>query len=229
MSNQSQSKSRIIYTVDEDLASKHIEGYLKEYDIDKIPHPDYFELRSSGGASIGIKNTKELQNWAQLKPFSAKGKIGVIFEAQLLTQEAQNSMLKLLEEPPEQTILILVTDNYKRLLPTIISRCELIELGGERKINKEKKGKYDNFISLGIIDKFLIVDMILNIKDKPKQKEEIDVFLRSLLEFYRKQLFHNIDRQNAMRNIEFIQQTNVKLSKNTSKRLVLEDLVINLD
>ena len=63
-------------------------------------------------SSIGIKKMLELKSWTKTKPYNGKYKIAIIFQAHLLTVEAQNSILKLLEEPNKGTYLLLITKYY---------------------------------------------------------------------------------------------------------------------
>jgi DNA polymerase-3 subunit delta' len=90
-------------------------------------HP-YFTVVRSDKDSISIDAIRELQRFLQLKTLgSGKLRRAVIIEhAERLTIEAQNALLKLLEEPPEDTLLVLGADNQRGLLPTILSRTQLI-------------------------------------------------------------------------------------------------------
>ena len=78
--------------------------------------------------SIGIDTVKYIKQKIFLKPFKGTKKMLVIEDAQLLTTEAQNALLKLLEEPPDHTIIFIETTTKEALLPTILSRCQIIEL-----------------------------------------------------------------------------------------------------
>jgi len=73
--------------------------------------------------SIGIDLIRSVIEKASKYPFEGKKTIAIIFEAHLATREAQNAFLKLLEEPPQSVVIVLVTEFPDRLLPTIISRC----------------------------------------------------------------------------------------------------------
>ncbi|MCD6379615.1 AAA family ATPase [bacterium] len=73
--------------------------------------------------SIGIDLIRSVIEKASKHPFEGKKTIIIIFEAHLATREAQNAFLKLLEEPPQSVIIILITEFQDRLLPTITSRC----------------------------------------------------------------------------------------------------------
>lgn len=66
---------------------------------------------------------QQIVNDISLKPYSSRYKIYVIPDAQLMNAQAQNAILKTLEEPPEYAIIILLTSNLDKILPTIISRC----------------------------------------------------------------------------------------------------------
>ena len=63
-----------------------------------------------------------------IKPYSNRYKIYIIPEADLLTVQAQNALLKTIEEPPEYAIIFLLTENADSLLPTIRSRCVMLKL-----------------------------------------------------------------------------------------------------
>lgn len=75
--------------------------------------------------SIKIEQIRELRRQLSLKPYSGKHKIAVIAEAHLMTVQAQNALLKTLEEPLGQAILILTSLSEYLLLPTIVSRCQI--------------------------------------------------------------------------------------------------------
>ncbi len=89
--------------------------------------------------SIGIEDVKQMQKKLFLKPIKSKTKAVIIEEAHLLTPEAQNALLKVLEEPPAHTIILLNTNSKEALLPTILSRCQIIELETEPLKLKEKE------------------------------------------------------------------------------------------
>ena len=77
---------------------------------------------------IGIKDMLELQRMANLPPYEGKCKVFIIDDAEYLSTEAANSLLKILEEPPQRIAWLLLASEEERLLPTIISRCQRLEL-----------------------------------------------------------------------------------------------------
>ncbi len=96
-------------------------------------HPDIFYLKRVDDEktgklkkNIGIGQVRELQNKLSLHSFLDSYKIGIIFEAEKLSQEAANSLLKSLEEPTKKTIFILLTNNADILPKTILSRCQIL-------------------------------------------------------------------------------------------------------
>ena len=77
---------------------------------------------------ISIDDIRELQHNASLPPFEGKCKVFIIDGAEYLSTEAANCLLKTIEEPPPQVIILLLTTEEQRLLPTVVSRCQRIEL-----------------------------------------------------------------------------------------------------
>jgi DNA polymerase-3 subunit delta' len=77
---------------------------------------------------IGIKEMLELQRMANLPPYEGKCKVFIIDDGEYLSTEAANSLLKILEEPPQRVVWLLLAAEEERLLPTIISRCQRLEL-----------------------------------------------------------------------------------------------------
>ncbi|MCX7911365.1 MAG: DNA polymerase III subunit delta' [Dehalococcoidales bacterium] len=77
---------------------------------------------------IGIEQVREIQRAASLSPFEGKRRVFIIDGAELLSVEAANCFLKTLEEPPERVTFILLSTGERQLLPTIVSRCQKLEL-----------------------------------------------------------------------------------------------------
>ena len=73
----------------------------------------------------GVDNARELIELSHLAPTQVRYKVFLLDESQMLTSAAQNALLKLLEEPPARTIFILCTTELHKVLPTIVSRCQL--------------------------------------------------------------------------------------------------------
>lgn len=91
--------------------------------IDHNNHPD-IHLLNADGASIKIEQIRTLQQDISLRPLEGKNKICLIDGAEAMTLGAANALLKTLEEPRANTLLLLLSDHPEQLLPTICSRCQ---------------------------------------------------------------------------------------------------------
>ncbi len=78
--------------------------------------------------AISIDQIREVQKEASLKPYEGNYRVFIIDGAEQLTEEAANALLKILEEPPEQVVFVLLTSDVGALIPTTISRCQRVEL-----------------------------------------------------------------------------------------------------
>jgi DNA polymerase III subunit delta' len=100
-------------------------------------HPDVqtFSLASQAASQKGTKNTsltietvRELCATASLRPMEARWRVVIVEDAETLQGIAQEALLKTLEEPPAFMIMVLLTNDLELLLPTIRSRCQIVEL-----------------------------------------------------------------------------------------------------
>lgn len=102
--------------------------------VERGAHPDVVTLEPEKKSRIipidAMRGT--FLPWAAEKSFDGGWKIGVLLFADRLKTEAANALLKTLEEPPEDTLFLLVTDRPEELLPTILSRCQRIDLSAGR-------------------------------------------------------------------------------------------------
>lgn len=87
----------------------------------------YHRVEIPKGNEIRINSVRELRREASLSAFAAGWKVFIILEAERMNDEASNALLKTLEEPTPKTVLILTTSKRERLLPTILSRCQLVK------------------------------------------------------------------------------------------------------
>ena len=91
-------------------------------------HADVTTIGLDSRMEISIDDIRELQRLASLPPYEGKCKVFIIDEAEYLSTEAANSLLKILEEPPPRVVWLLLAAEERRLLPTIVSRCQRLEL-----------------------------------------------------------------------------------------------------
>ncbi len=90
-------------------------------------HPNIDIIKPSG-ASIKIKQIREVITKVSKKPFESGYKVLIIDESEKMTQDAQDAFLKTLEEPPANTVFVLLAENQNSLLPTVVSRCQVFNL-----------------------------------------------------------------------------------------------------
>ena len=92
-------------------------------------HPDlHLVARDPERRDIRIEQVRGLTRWLALQPLMAARKVGVLDDAHCLSEQAQNALLKTLEEPPGATVLVLVASSAALLLPTVRSRCQVVRL-----------------------------------------------------------------------------------------------------
>lgn len=104
--------------------------------IESGNHPDIILVKPSG-PFIRIGQIRDLCDTLALKPYEARLRVVIISDAQAMNPSAGNALLKVLEEPPDQTILILTAMQTSDLLPTIVSRCQHIRFNPVSRKNIE--------------------------------------------------------------------------------------------
>lgn len=91
--------------------------------------PDIIRLSHEKPGTISVDDIRtQLNNDVVIKPYSSRYKIYLVNEAEKMTVQAQNALLKTLEEPPEYAVILLMTTNVNSLLPTILSRCIVLNM-----------------------------------------------------------------------------------------------------
>jgi DNA polymerase-3 subunit delta' len=91
--------------------------------IESGNHADIIRIQPSG-SFIKIAQIRALVHTLTMRPYEAKIRVVVISDAQALNAAASNALLKILEEPPDRTMLVLIATQKSALLPTIVSRCQ---------------------------------------------------------------------------------------------------------
>lgn len=90
--------------------------------------PDIIRVTHEKPNTIGVEDIRKITGDVAIKPYSSKRKIYIINEAEKMTVQAQNALLKTLEEPPAYVVILLLTTNVDALLQTIQSRCVLLTM-----------------------------------------------------------------------------------------------------
>ncbi|MFH1394741.1 MAG: DNA polymerase III subunit delta' [Candidatus Omnitrophota bacterium] len=91
--------------------------------IDGGSHPDIVWIKPEKNKKIKIEEIRNVKEVLSLKPYEAGVSACVIEDAHMITQEAANALLKILEEPPKTAVIILITSRKELLLATVVSRC----------------------------------------------------------------------------------------------------------
>lgn len=174
-------------------------------------------------AAIGIKEIRDIQKKIFLKPIKSSHKAIIIGSADTFTTEAQNALLKALEEPPLNTRIIIIAVSQKLFLPTILSRCKIILV--------PEKG--DNFSQDDIILytrtltqlKTLTVSEKLKIaQNVSKNKSETLRWLNGIIAAVRLDITENTNAE----IVEKLQETyKTASSTNVNLRFALEHLLLN--
>ena len=188
-----------------------------------INHPDLLYIKA--GEKLGIAEARQIKKHFSLKPYSAKGRGVVLEDAALLTIEAQNALLKTLEELPQEAFLILGAGSDANLLPTILSRCEIknLEAGSDDTLvyrTKDADG-LAKLLNSSIEERFEYVE-------KLKDREE---FLHSMVHFFRRQLLGSTHERSVLKglSLQFLQellQAEEWAKQNVNIRAILEYLML---
>lgn len=207
-------------------------------------NPDYYEIEPDG-KSIKIDQVRELQKKIAEKPITSKKKVYVINNADFMTEESQNCLLKTLEEPPEYATIILIVSNESKILPTIKSRCitikfkklknaeikkylpevpdELIEilqgsLEGAETIEKKRQQYEETYKIVNQLINGTIIETLNTSDILYTDKDEIMNYLNYMnLMFFKKRI---------LKPIEIIEETKKKISSNNNYEMTIDYLLL---
>ncbi len=171
--------------------------------IENKTHPDFLFI--DGEKSIKIEEVRELVAKMNLKPFSSSYKIAVIDNAERLTKEAANALLKTLEEPSGKAVLVLITKNHSLLLPTIVSRLRVLKffrvslkiiekITNKANISKEEQILLSKFAAgrPGIVFKML---------ENPEELKEIKSWLLDFSRIFKKDRVSNLNYSSRLAKV----------------------------
>ena len=226
-------------------------------EFDTNNNPDFLIIEPDGN-SIKIEQIRNLQKLIQEKPIISNKKVYIIDNADLMTKEAQNCLLKTLEEPPEYAIIILIGSNENLFLPTIKSRCMILHFD---KISNEEIKRYlkDNLginqINEEMLDMFQgSIGKAMNLKDKQEEYESIYGFINNLgkidvidlykyskpLYKFKEEIFEVLDYINILllkkakqqyiyaECIEIVEDTKKRLKQNGNYDMCIDNMVFNM-
>ena len=97
--------------------------------FERMQHPDLAIVQSEReGRTLKVGQVRELQHEVSLTPYEAHYRVAILLRFEEASTSAANALLKTLEEPPPQVKIVLTAESSERLLPTIVSRCEVLRL-----------------------------------------------------------------------------------------------------
>lgn len=231
--------SKMLLCMSEQKACNNCSSCIK---FNSNNHPDFVIINSDDGKSIKINQIRIMQEQIAEKPIISNRKVYIIDDSDLMTVEAQNCLLKTLEEPPEYAVIILVLSNENKLLNTIKSRCTKIvfhKLNNEQLLQYAKQnnisvnndlldtceGSISNLLKLqSNVDLYSSLDLIINdfsSKDIVDIWNEADALYSSkdniyaLLEYMNNVFFSKLRITNDEKYIN-----SIKIVENTKKRLL---------
>lgn len=232
--------SFIIIAKEKSKRKAYITEYAKQLLIDRF---DITLIEKDSNAkqvtqSIGIETMKLLQEKIFLKPIKSANKMVIIEDAQFLTPEAQNALLKVLEEPPANTYIILGSESKDSLLPTILSRCQLILLEEEsKKIPEKIQIEIQSFIheipDYSIGSRLKYAERLSKDKDKTiTWIEDLILILRAqIIDFYTGENSHTYNSDN-LPPIDTVRKFQTLLtilkSTNINLRFAIEQTLLSL-
>lgn len=182
---------------------------------------------------LGIEQARQIKDFLSLKPYQGKHQAVVVVAAENLTDEAQNALLKTLEEPAEEAILILGVGSEDQLLPTIISRCQIINssyqtpearLDSARQVEQKYQKEIEKLLQLSIEQRFKFVEKL----------EEREVFLSALTAYFRHELLQKSAGVNLIHlgGVQLFLQDLIEAEKwanqNVNIRAILEYLMLKM-
>ena len=159
-------------------------------------------LEKSEEEGIGIDSVRFLKHFLSQQPILAKFRTVIIKDAEVLTLQAQNALLKIVEEPPPTALVILIVRNEESLFPTLISRLQRVHFSPSGEVKVEPASDWKNFSLDEIIE-----------------KDQIDQFFELLLADIRSDPIRNCEKLKAV-----LKRLTVMKQFNTNKRLQLRTL-----
>lgn len=159
-------------------------------------NPDFMQIKPDG-KTIKIEQIRQMQEKILEKPIVSDKKVYIIDDADLMTIEAQNCLLKTLEEPPKYAIIILVLSNESKILNTVKSRCMRIMF---QKIKNEELKNYaarefgEDVITESMIENSIgSISKLIKIKDNFEEYEKLEELAKRLQEDNILDIINNAD------------------------------------
>lgn len=166
---------------------------------------------------LGIGEARKIQEFLSLKPYQGKSQAVVLLAAENLTLDAQNALLKTLEEVGEDISIILGASAEDQFLPTIISRCKIVNLqthAPTSEVGAQYQEDIEKLLGLTIEDRFKFTEKL----------EDKENFLHALTAYFRKQLVTDIQHH----YLKDLVEAEKWAKQNVNIRAILEYLMIKM-
>lgn len=191
-------------------------------------HPDFYELNKGPQESIKIDDIRLMQTKIFEKPIISNKKVYIINNAEKMTIEAQNCLLKTIEEPPEFVTIILVVNNENSILVTIKSRCTKVVFTEEsiKELDDEAKNRFLELEKIfGNVDKYLSVDLLNKLDILYKDKDNIIQNLEFINIIFMKKAKQE---SKYLKYIDYVEDTKAKLNTNTNFDMCIDNLILRI-
>lgn len=212
---------------------KFANNMLTELELRIENNPDILILNRQGDKkSVGIGEAKKATKWLSEKPFKEKYKVLIVENAKDLTTEAQNSLLKTLEEPPEYAEIVLLTQSKADVLQTILSRCKRQELSNKQlvmediksEINDKEQNSVNEILRSEIGEKFSWA-----LEAGKMDRENLIQILNEWIVNVRKLMLENQTDNQLAKTLENIIMVKKDLEEtNINQKLAIETLLLNI-
>jgi len=164
--------------------------------LDESSKHNIIQLFPEEGKGIGVEQAREFKKslTSLVKGKSSIARIAIVWSADLATSEAQNSFLKLIEEPAKQTLLILQVSKSQKLLPTITSRCQTIPVLPITKAQAIEYGESVGF-QVGVVQKALLLtggESKVFLEYLNKGADTVDEFIANAKQFISEPVFSRL-------------------------------------
>lgn len=219
--------------------NKYCDNCKSCLEFDGQNNPDFFIVEPDGN-TIKIDQIRNMQKGVQEKPIISRSKVYIIDNADFMTKEAQNALLKTLEEPPEFVTIILIGENENEFLTTIKSRCMIIHFNSISDSDMEKylQENYNMNVTSNMLDVFQgSIGKAIELKDKQEEyliieqaienieKEDLIDLIKKLDILYtsKDEIFDMLDYINIIllkKSKENVKYTDcIKIVENTKRRI----------
>ena len=204
--------------------------------LQNLNSPDFFQI-DSDGSSIKIEQIRDMNKSIIEKPIVSAKKVYIINDANQMTKEAQNSLLKTLEEPPEYAHIILISSNDNMFLTTIKSRCVKINFNNltEHEVKSISPDVSKNLPDYELLantfnnlENINIIELLNSKENIFKDKDDVYGVLEYLENLFLKLLRNNADDSRYIKCIEIIENTKDRLKKNSNFDMTIDRMLIKI-